>query len=144
MDKRLNRRFLRRLGVASFAEKALDVECLENWGQTEDLTTRLRSLLNGYKDGLSIFRETIQNADDAGASVVKYCYDMRRNDKWRNPLKLIIRAWCKRKDLLSLSTMMQRLAKMTLSTLFDSAVCPKATQPTKSENSVLALMLFIT
>lgn len=80
---------MKRLGVATYAEKALNVESLTSWGQSENLTDRLRTLLNGYKDGLSIFRETIQNADDAGATVVKYCYDMRNNTKWRNPRKLI-------------------------------------------------------
>lgn len=42
----------------------------------EEITDRLRSLLDGYKDGLSIFKEMIQNADDAKASTVKICYDL--------------------------------------------------------------------
>ena len=45
-------------------------------GPREEITNRLSSLLDGYKDGLSIFKEMIQNADDAKASVVKICYDM--------------------------------------------------------------------
>lgn len=78
------------MGVATFAEKILNVECLTSWGQSESLTDRLRTLLDGgYKDGLSIFRETIQNADDAGATCVKYCYDARTNAHWRNPLRLL-------------------------------------------------------
>lgn len=79
----------RKLGVASFAEKVFDVNFFKPWSQSEDLIDRLRTLLNGYRDGLSIFRETIQNADDAGATVVKYCYDMRRNNNCRNPKKLL-------------------------------------------------------
>lgn len=66
-----------------------DLEFVEACGQCESLTDRLHSLLNGYKDGISIFKETIQNADDAGATIVKYCYDRRQNENWRNPRKLL-------------------------------------------------------
>lgn len=89
VDKRLSIKLLKRLGVASFTEKIFDMEFMESFGQHEDLVDRLHTLLNGYKDGLSIFKETIQNADDAGATVVKYCYDMRQNEKWKNPNKLL-------------------------------------------------------
>ena len=59
---------------------------IECFGQTEPLTTRLRSILEGYTDGLAILKETIQNADDAGASEVKLIYDMRQNSNCRNSL----------------------------------------------------------
>jgi sacsin len=48
----------------------------KNIGPREEITNRLRSLLDGYKDGLSIFKEMIQNADDAKATTVKICLDM--------------------------------------------------------------------
>ena len=51
---------------------------IEDYGQSEELTERIRNLLDGYKDGLAIFKEAIQNADDAGANVVKICYDKRK------------------------------------------------------------------
>ncbi len=62
---------------------------LETYGQHEELTDRLSILLNGYKDGLTIFKEIIQNADDAKATQVKFLYDKRQNLEWRNPTKLI-------------------------------------------------------
>ncbi|CAF0906303.1 unnamed protein product, partial [Didymodactylos carnosus] len=36
----------------------------------------------GYTDGLAIFKEFIQNADDAQATVVKFIYDNRSNAQW--------------------------------------------------------------
>ncbi|ESO89577.1 hypothetical protein LOTGIDRAFT_164873 [Lottia gigantea] len=48
-----------------------------NFGQKEPLTTRLKNLLNDYTDGFTVPKEIIQNADDAGASVVKFLYDER-------------------------------------------------------------------
>ena len=46
-------------------------------GQHEPLVTRLRSILKDYKDGLTIVKELLQNADDAGAKEVTICYDAR-------------------------------------------------------------------
>lgn len=75
------------LGIKSVTRKALlDAEELgvEEWGQQEPLTTRINTLLReGYTDGLSVPKELIQNADDAGASVVKFLYDERENTEFR-------------------------------------------------------------
>ena len=46
-------------------------------GQQVPLVTRLRSILKDYKDGLTIVKELLQNADDAGATKVTICYDAR-------------------------------------------------------------------
>ncbi|XP_070206302.1 sacsin-like [Littorina saxatilis] len=57
------------------------------YGQYEKLTTRLHNLLReGYTDGFSVPKELVQNADDAGASVVKFLVDERDNDDWRSGL----------------------------------------------------------
>ena len=56
-----------------------------NVGPREEITNRLRSLLDGYKDGLSIFKEMIQNADDAKASIVKICYDQNSQKSLFDP-----------------------------------------------------------
>ena len=53
-------------------------ELFEQTGQYEPLTTRIRNILREYKDGIGIFKELIQNADDAGATTVKFLVD------WRN------------------------------------------------------------
>lgn len=48
---------------------------VEAFGQAESLTGRLRTILDMYPDGNPILAELIQNADDAGASVVKIMID---------------------------------------------------------------------
>ena len=53
-------------------------DLFEQTGQYEPLTTRIRNILREYKDGVGIFKELIQNADDAGATEVKFLVD------WRN------------------------------------------------------------
>jgi sacsin len=61
----------------------------QNFGQSEKLTDRIKSLLKGYKDGYSIFKETIQNADDANASIVKFCYDKRSLKDCKDPCMMM-------------------------------------------------------
>nr|KAG5700581.1 hypothetical protein BaRGS_015377 [Batillaria attramentaria] len=59
----------------------------EEYGQREALTTRLRNLLQeGYTDGFCVPKELLQNADDAGARVVKLLLDERENPDWRSGL----------------------------------------------------------
>lgn len=45
-------------------------ELCESFGQHEQLTTRINRLLEGYTRDASIFKELLQNADDAGATEV--------------------------------------------------------------------------
>ena len=54
-------------------------DAFEDVGQSEPLTVRLRNILNDYKDGLTILKELLQNADDAGASEVNVIYDARHH-----------------------------------------------------------------
>lgn len=51
---------------------------LQPYGQEESLTSRLSGLLEVYPDGPSIFKELVQNADDAGATTVKIMIDMKQ------------------------------------------------------------------
>ncbi|PAA71311.1 hypothetical protein BOX15_Mlig004621g1 [Macrostomum lignano] len=60
------------------------------FGQHEDLTTRLKSILAGYPFGSELFKELIQNADDAGASTISFIIDHRHHgtervlsDNWK-------------------------------------------------------------
>ncbi|GKD05031.1 zinc finger, C3HC4 type containing protein [Tanacetum coccineum] len=50
---------------------------LEDFGQKVDLTRRIREVLLNYPEGTTVLKELIQNADDAGATVVKLCLDKR-------------------------------------------------------------------
>ena len=70
------------LGVPTLMSRMLQAEELTvtSFGQAEPLTDRLRKLLQDYSDGLAIPKEIIQNADDAGASEVRFMYDERANE----------------------------------------------------------------
>jgi len=50
------------------------------YGQCEDLCDRLNSILRKYPHDESIFKEFIQNADDAGASEIVFILDHRKFD----------------------------------------------------------------
>ncbi|XP_041369756.1 sacsin-like [Gigantopelta aegis] len=74
------------LGVCSLTNRVMeDTEVFGvDWSQKEPLTTRLKNLLKGYKDGFSVPKEIIQNADDAGANEVLFLYDERENNSARS------------------------------------------------------------
>lgn len=62
----------RLLGVPALSTCLLSAETwgFEQAGPHEPITTRLSNILKDYKDGVGIFKELIQNADDAGATKV--------------------------------------------------------------------------
>jgi hypothetical protein len=49
----------------------------EAFGQKVSLTARIREVLDAYPDDTTIIKEMVQNADDAGAQVVRFVYDRR-------------------------------------------------------------------
>ena len=72
-----------RLSVPSLTNRMLDPDELfigEEFGQQEKLTTRLNRLLDDYTDGFAVPKELIQNADDSGATEVRFLYDERANE----------------------------------------------------------------
>ena len=68
------------LGVPPISTRVTCAEALgiEQTGPHEPITTRLKNILNEYKEGVGVFRELVQNADDAGATEVQFVLD------WRN------------------------------------------------------------
>ncbi|WAR11126.1 SACS-like protein [Mya arenaria] len=78
------------LGVKSVTRQSLmDAEDIgvKDWGQNERLTTRLNRLLKeDYIDGLSVPKELVQNADDAGATEISFLYDERDHIGYRKRL----------------------------------------------------------
>ena len=61
-------------------------DAFEDVGQSEPLTVRLKNILKDYKDGLTIIKELLQNADDAGAKEMSICYDARQHTVRREAL----------------------------------------------------------
>ena len=55
-------------------------------GQQEPLIVRVKNILRDYKDGLTIVKELIQNADDAEATEINICFDARTHDINRKKL----------------------------------------------------------
>ncbi len=47
--------------------------------QKVDLTIRIREILSHYPPGISVLKEFVQNADDAGARVLRMCVDNRQH-----------------------------------------------------------------
>ena len=76
------------LGVPALMSRVLHAEELDitGWGQEESLTNRLRQLIEDYSDGFAIPKELVQNADDAGATTVKFLYDERPNEEFKTLL----------------------------------------------------------
>lgn len=60
---------------------------IEQCGQSEPITTRIRNILKEYDEESDIFKELIQNAEDAGAQQCKFLMDFRAH-KYR-PEELI-------------------------------------------------------
>ena len=84
---KINPSLAKALGAQPLSE-FLDIseDTFEDAGQHEPLTVRLKNILRDYKDGLTIVKELIQNADDAEATEVNICYDARQHEQ--NPKKL--------------------------------------------------------
>ncbi|CAC5371405.1 unnamed protein product [Mytilus coruscus] len=81
------REAVEKFGVPSVGDTLLeDAELLEEWGQSEPLTRRIKTLLDAYRDGLSVPKEIIQNADDAGATKVCFLYDERDRENYGRKL----------------------------------------------------------
>ncbi|XP_052087084.1 sacsin-like [Mytilus californianus] len=71
--------FAASIGIKSMEEHYLSDTGVLEWEQEMSLVNRIKSLLKGYRDGLSVPKELIQNADDAGATKVCFLYDEREN-----------------------------------------------------------------
>ena len=50
---------------------------IEQCGQSEPITTRIKNILKEYDEESDVFKELIQNAEDAGAEVCKFLVDFR-------------------------------------------------------------------
>ncbi|KAJ7380186.1 hypothetical protein OS493_010897 [Desmophyllum pertusum] len=57
-----------------------ELEIGDEFGQEEKLTRRLSRLLEDYTDGFAVPKELVQNADDAGATEIRFLFDERTNE----------------------------------------------------------------
>ncbi|XP_048259571.1 sacsin-like [Haliotis rufescens] len=76
--------------IHASVEKVLLPWSATSFGQREKLTTRLKGILEGYPRDSSIMKELLQNADDAGATELKFIKDFRNHptenvfsDNWK-------------------------------------------------------------
>ena len=62
--------------------QVLDVseDTVSDAGQYETIILRIKNILEDYKDGITIIKELIQNADDAEATQINICYDARTHE----------------------------------------------------------------
>ena len=70
-----------RLGAEALLDKKLQRYSNPKWhpyGQVEDLTDRLKGILKSYPCDVGIFKELVQNADDASATEIHFVYDTRQ------------------------------------------------------------------
>ena len=81
IDESISAKKARLLGVKPLSACLMSGEEIEFGvelaGQNEPLTTRLNNILSDYKEGVGIFKELIQNADDACARKVCFLIDWR-------------------------------------------------------------------
>lgn len=62
-----------------FIRTEKDCPGIEQCGQAEPITLRIKNILKEYDEESDIFKELIQNAEDAGASTCGFLLDFRRN-----------------------------------------------------------------
>ncbi|KAM5132594.1 sacsin-like [Mantella aurantiaca] len=67
------------LNVQLLSTKVLKPEFFEAWGPVEPVTLRIKNILREYSEHSEVFKELLQNADDADATVCKFLVDMRQN-----------------------------------------------------------------
>ena len=87
IHRRISKSLATCLNVKLLSEEiGISEDTFEDAGQYEPLIVRLENILREYKDGLTIVKELIQNADDAEATEVNICYDTRTHTTDRSKL----------------------------------------------------------
>ncbi|KAM8927704.1 sacsin-like [Pelodytes ibericus] len=74
------------LNIRLLSTTILMPQYFESWGQSEAITLRIKNILREYNEHAELFKEIIQNADDADATVCEFLVDMRQNTDSRQSL----------------------------------------------------------
>ncbi|KAE8593456.1 hypothetical protein XENTR_v10019144 [Xenopus tropicalis] len=74
------------LNIPLLSTKVLNPEFFEPWGPSEPVTLRIKNILREYSEQVELFKELIQNADDAEATICQFLVDMRQNSESRQSL----------------------------------------------------------
>uniref|UniRef100_K7FUZ6 HEPN domain-containing protein n=1 Tax=Pelodiscus sinensis TaxID=13735 RepID=K7FUZ6_PELSI len=67
------------LGVALLSTRVLQPQLFEPWGPSEPITTRIWNILREYTEEADLFKELVQNAEDAGARECSFLLDLRHH-----------------------------------------------------------------
>uniref|UniRef100_A0A8C5PJB0 Sacsin n=1 Tax=Leptobrachium leishanense TaxID=445787 RepID=A0A8C5PJB0_9ANUR len=70
---------VRFLNIPLLSTKILQPEYFEPWGPSEPITLRIKNILREYSEHVDLFKEILQNADDAESTVCEFLVDMRQN-----------------------------------------------------------------
>ncbi|KAM3923090.1 sacsin-like [Leptodactylus fuscus] len=76
----------RYLNIQLLSTKVLKPEFFDLWGPSEPVTLRIKNILREYSEQVEIFKEMIQNAEDANATTCHFLVDMRQNSEIRKKL----------------------------------------------------------
>ena len=71
---------VKRLSHSIFTSHSIGIKYTQV-GQHEEITHRIKQLVEDYETDIDIFKELIQNADDAGATEIKFLIDWRQHPK---------------------------------------------------------------
>ncbi|KAM4016074.1 sacsin-like [Anomaloglossus baeobatrachus] len=74
------------LNIPFLSTKILRPEFFDPWGPSEPVTLRIKNILREYSEHVELFKEMIQNADDADATACHFLVDMRQNSEVRKKL----------------------------------------------------------
>ncbi|XP_073512658.1 sacsin-like [Phyllobates terribilis] len=74
------------LNIQFLSTKVLKPEFFDLWGPSEPVTLRIKNILREYSEQVELFKEMIQNADDADATTCHFLVDMRQNSEVRKKL----------------------------------------------------------
>ncbi|XP_052098129.1 sacsin-like [Mytilus californianus] len=117
------------LGILSKRKKKLQLcSRTRRFGQREELTTRIKSILDGYPCDSGVLKELVQNADDAKASEIHIVADFNNHPSD----KLFDESWKPLQGPALLVYSDSAFSEQDLDGIQDLGICSKRMDPTKT------------